>query len=557
MSIGTEPALEGLTYVRRLGRGGFADVYLYRQEWPNREVAVKVLRHDVDEEFKARFKDEANLMAQVSAHPAIVTIYAASVSEDGRPYLVMEHCPYPHLGQRAKQEPFQVQEALRTGIQIAGAVESAHRLDIIHRDIKPANILVTAFRHPALTDFGISVTRDRVQSYGVSVPWAPPEQIEGADVTVRSDVYALGATLYTLVAGHSPFGGGGLDQDLGALAERVCTQPVPPIGRSDVPQTFEDVLRTAMAKNPLDRYPTAIEFGRAMQRVQHGLDLTVTPIEAMDGRVEPEQVRREDHGHTVIVAPRKAENAPDRWAREGNLGTDPLAISAPTGPGSNEAGRGDSTGQSDSRTWQRNDEDADRTRLRTGQSAPQTSGRRRLPVWALIAMIGAVLAGAGGAVGWAVGGRGSGPALTPIAEYTPPFGIVERRSLKKGDCLVDREPESSVPSELETGPCAEPHYGEVIWSDRLPQERQFEGVRAETGSTCDHTFTGYQSVTGFVAEDYHVRGMPPSPESWAAGDRAVTCVIYRDDGRPVQGSVYAGSGVSAVPTGAEPTGATP
>ena len=150
------PELPGFVYVQPLGTGGFADVFLYEQQMPRRRVAVKVLIAErITSGAAQEFTDEANVMAMLSTHPAIVTIYQAGVAGDGRPYLVMEYCPRPNLQVRARKEPFSVAEALRVGIQVAGAVETAHRAGVLHRDIKPANILVTEYNRPALTDFGI------------------------------------------------------------------------------------------------------------------------------------------------------------------------------------------------------------------------------------------------------------------------------------------------------------------------------------------------------------------------------------------------------------------
>ncbi len=153
------PDLPGFTYVDLLGSGGFADVYLYEQHLPRRRVAVKVLLTDrMSSGSVSEFTSEANVMAMLSTHPAIVTIYQAGVAADGRPYLVMEYCPKPNLQVRYRREPFPIAESLRVGVQVAAAVETAHRAGVLHRDIKPANILVTEYNRPALTDFGIAST---------------------------------------------------------------------------------------------------------------------------------------------------------------------------------------------------------------------------------------------------------------------------------------------------------------------------------------------------------------------------------------------------------------
>ncbi len=283
------PALAGFTYLDVLGSGGFADVYLYEQHLPRRRVAVKVmLEGRMAGGAAEQFAAEANVMALLSTHPAIVTIYQAGVSDDGRPYLVMEYCPRPNLQVRSRAAAFSVAEALRVGVQVAAAVETAHRAGILHRDIKPANILVTEYNRPALTDFGIATTADAVESSaGMSIPWSPPESFtDQPESGVATDVYALGATVYTLLAGRSPFeqpGGrnGGAD-----LIQRIESQPVPRLERADAPASLQAVLERAMAKRPGDRFESAVAFARALQRVQIELAHSVTPIDILDDAPE-------------------------------------------------------------------------------------------------------------------------------------------------------------------------------------------------------------------------------------------------------------------------------
>ncbi|WP_345941146.1 serine/threonine-protein kinase [Microbacterium sp. Se63.02b] len=234
------PDLPGFTYVEPLGTGGFADVFLYEQEMPRRRVAVKVLLADrISSSAAQEFADEANVMAMLSTHPAIVTIYQAGVAGDGRPYLVMEYCPRPNLQIRSRKEPFSVAEALRVGIQVAGAVETAHRAGVLHRDIKPANILVTEYNRPALTDFGIASTTGATgEASGMSIPWSPPEEsfAEPPQSGPRTDVWALGATLYTLLAGRSPFERQGERNSSADLIERIERAALPSLKRPDSPR---------------------------------------------------------------------------------------------------------------------------------------------------------------------------------------------------------------------------------------------------------------------------------------------------------------------------------
>ncbi|RZI92460.1 MAG: serine/threonine protein kinase, partial [Microbacterium sp.] len=199
------PVLGGFTYVRPLGTGGFADVFLFEQDLPRRSVAVKVLLKDiVDEGLLRMFNAEADVMARLSAHPSILTVYEASISADGRPYLVMEYCP-TSLTTRYRREPMSVPEVLQIGVRIASALETAHRSGLLHRDIKPSNILITAYGAPVLSDFGIAAAvsgrtgADEV--FAMSVPWSAPEIVdERIPGSITAEVWSLGATVYSLLA---------------------------------------------------------------------------------------------------------------------------------------------------------------------------------------------------------------------------------------------------------------------------------------------------------------------------------------------------------------------
>lgn len=288
----TPPAIPGFKFISVLGSGGFSDVYLYEQDRPRRKVAVKVLTADLKTDgARRRFESEANLMAQLSSHPYIVTIYEAEVTAEGHSYLAMEYCSRPSLDVRSRRGKFSVDEALSIGIQVASAVETAHRAGIVHRDIKPANVLVTDYNRPALTDFGISGTLDSAleNDGGMSIPWSPPESFTaGQPDGVKIDIWALGATIYTLLAGHSPFVVPGGDNSQRELISRINSTPLRRLGRADVPETLDLVLATAMSKSPASRYSSAKAFARALMRVQTELNLSVTPFEVQEDRIVEE-----------------------------------------------------------------------------------------------------------------------------------------------------------------------------------------------------------------------------------------------------------------------------
>jgi serine/threonine protein kinase len=310
------PAIPGLRFERQLGAGGFSDVFLYEQQLPRRQVAVKVLLAEhLSEQTREAFVAEANLMAQLSAHPYIVTIYTADVAPDGRPYLAMEYCAGPSLAEQAKLRRFPVADALRTGVRLASAVATAHAAGILHRDIKPANVLTNAYGWPALTDFGISQAVELevpsavegrpgdvgstgasgTQTVGLSIPWSPPEMFEDEPrPDVRSDVFSLAATVYTLLAGRTPFEIPGQSNGAADLISRIERGTVTPLGRDDAPASLVATLQKGLAKDRANRFDSAVDFARALQRVEMELAYAPTPIDIPNLVQPPSQAPRQD-----------------------------------------------------------------------------------------------------------------------------------------------------------------------------------------------------------------------------------------------------------------------
>jgi len=271
------PDLPRYRFIRHIWAGGNAQVYLYEQDLPHRKVAVKVLNESaLSEAARHRFTAEANVTADL-AHRHIVQVFDANVTADGRPYIVMPYYPEPNLSVRARRAHLSVADVLRIGIQVGSAVETSHRRGVLHRDIKPQNILTDSYGEPALTDFGIAATQGGDGPDALSVPWSPPEILdETSPGDERADVYSLGATLWHLLAGRSPFERPGGDNGTFALMERIKSDPPPPTQRADVPASLERLLGLAMAKDPAARPQSALELIRGLQSVEEELRLPLT-----------------------------------------------------------------------------------------------------------------------------------------------------------------------------------------------------------------------------------------------------------------------------------------
>lgn len=318
------PVLPGFSYVRVLGSGGFADVFLYEQNMPRRQVAVKVMLSEVvNDQVRQMFQAEANLMAQLSAHPSILTVYQASVSADGRPYLVMELCS-SSLSQRYRAESIPVAEVLRVAVKIGSAIETAHRAGVLHRDIKPSNILLTAYGHPVLSDFGIAATlseSDSQQSVGLSIPWSAPEVLMDETAgTIASEVWSFAATVYSLLAGRSPFEVPGQSNGSTDLISRINRAKPQAIGRPDVPSSLERIVARGMSRKTEARQSSVLEMLLELQSVETELGFAQTPIEvAMDDWAIATVADREDRTQVRHVASSSASASSRRRARRAQL----------------------------------------------------------------------------------------------------------------------------------------------------------------------------------------------------------------------------------------------
>jgi len=307
------PGYSGLTEV---GRGGFGIVYRALQLEFNRTVALKILTGVFDDAARGRFERERAAVGSLSGHPNVVTVYAAGLTTDGRPYIAMEYLPGSSLAERIRHEPMPWIDAVSAGIKIAGALQRAHDLGVLHRDVKPDNILVSEYGEPKLADFGIArlsggyETRSGVIT--ATVAHAAPELLEGRRPTPASDVYSLASTIYSLIAGHPPFMTGD-DESLASVVARIATQPPPDLRDRDLPDEAFHALERAMRKDPEERTPTAAAFGEELQTAlredgERVPAMVVAPSDA-DGDREPgrglvpgEAPRHDRRRRSVLVA---------------------------------------------------------------------------------------------------------------------------------------------------------------------------------------------------------------------------------------------------------------
>ncbi|MFE3001599.1 protein kinase [Nocardia sp. NPDC059246] len=283
----TELSAVGLENAEEIGRGGFGVVYRCIQPVLDRMVAVKVLTCELDEN-RERFFREQQAMGRLTGHPNIIGVLEVGETETGRPYLVMPYHPQGSLDARIRRDgPLSVEEVLRLGVKMAGALETAHRAEVLHRDVKPANILLTDYGESALTDFGIARLAGGFRTATGAVTGSPaftaPEVLAGDSPTRGSDVYGLGATLFCALTGHAAFERRSGEQVVAQFL-RITTQPVPDLRECGIPEDVCAVIEVAMSRDPQER-PTAAVLGEQLQRVQraHGLGVDQMALRAEPG----------------------------------------------------------------------------------------------------------------------------------------------------------------------------------------------------------------------------------------------------------------------------------
>lgn len=252
--------------LRRIGGGGMAEVWLAEQKSLKRQVAVKVMRPDIqaDETCRRRFKQEAHAAAGLN-HPNIVQVYAIGEA-DGIRYIAQEYVAGMNMRDYiAKKGPPTFEIALHLLKQIAGALQAAAEAGIVHRDIKPENILLTKKGVAKIVDFGLATLMQggdlRLTQAGMTMGtplYMSPEQVQGQKVDHRSDLYSLGVTTFHLLAGHPPFRG----ETAFAVAYHQVNSPPPLLSelRRDLPMSICRIVQRMMAKQPEERFQSAAEL---------------------------------------------------------------------------------------------------------------------------------------------------------------------------------------------------------------------------------------------------------------------------------------------------------
>jgi molecular chaperone DnaK (HSP70) len=329
--------LEGMRDLVPIGSSGFSTVYRAYDEVLGREVAVKVL-HMAGEQSRRRFEREQLIAARIGRHPRIVSTLDYGETEAGQPCLEMEYYRQGSLTDWLEgSRRLSLKDALTVGVEIADALNAAHHADVVHRDINPGTILVDDDGHFALAGFGIAALRRdpgaALTTDALTPHHAPPEVLRSGRPGPTADIYSLGSTLYTLIAGHSAFGGSENEVPY-SLMVRIMDARIPPIEGVVVPPSLLAALQRAMAKNAADRYANAYEFAVALQAVQAELGFAQTEIFSapVRGAKPTREAPRPVSAPPQVLLPARSSAAhsrviPAKWRRVAVAAVAVLAVS--------------------------------------------------------------------------------------------------------------------------------------------------------------------------------------------------------------------------------------
>ena len=273
--------------LERIGAGGMGEVYRARDERLDREVAIKILPPNIQDDLRARDRllEEARSASQLN-HSHICTIYEVN-QEDSVAFIAMEYVAGRSLSAIIPPQGLPTEQVARYGTQIADALAHAHQRRIVHRDLKPANVMVTPDGIAKVLDFGLAIRlrTEELEAVTVSqvklceaeplagtVPYMAPEQLRGDPVDARSDIWALGVLLYEMASGHRPFSG----RSGFALTSAILRDPPPPLP-DHIPAGLVAVIRKCMLKDPAGRYQYAGEVRTALETIESTAVLRPAP----------------------------------------------------------------------------------------------------------------------------------------------------------------------------------------------------------------------------------------------------------------------------------------
>lgn len=289
--------------LKRLGHGGFADVYLGEHVYLNTQAAIKILRAQIAQEEIDRFRNEALVIAHL-IHPHIIRVLDFGV-EDTTPFLVMEYAPGGTLRQQVPRGTRLPTTTFMPYVQqVASALQYAHDQKLIHRDVKPQNILLDQSGELKLSDFGIALIEQNSQSQQTeeailgTIAYMAPEQLQGR-ARPASDQYSLAVVIYEWLTGQRPFVGSHVE----LITQHLTTAP-PPIDEQalHIPHDFTEVLLKALAKDPHDRFPSVQDFANALEQTINPRKTTSTEATPLTPRIGEAEEKQSNVSTTQVPA---------------------------------------------------------------------------------------------------------------------------------------------------------------------------------------------------------------------------------------------------------------
>ncbi len=536
--------LPGYTDYHEIGRGGFSVVYKATQSDFGRTVAIKVISGSADETTMMRFERECRTMGTLSDHPNIVTVFGNGRTEKGDLYIAMEFLGKGSLADRLAQGPMPWDEVVDVGIRIAEALQAAHDAGVLHRDVKPENIFVSNYGEAKLGDFGIARleggTATKSGVITASIAHAAPEILDGKRPSEASDVYSLGSTLYTLLAGRPAFVSE-TDESIVPMLARIAVEPIPDLRGRGVPGPVCEVLEASMAKRLEQRIPSAKELAERLRSARDAVRSGVATVAPPPVPITP------------VVAPMPAVTvAPAPYA--------------PTGQYTDQY-----TGQpAGSATGQYTDQYA-------GQYTGQYTGQQPAPMYpgygatgpvpepkqgggakvALVVVLVLLLLGGLGAVGVAMAGK-DGTATTTsaasgVSTSTAPSSTTSGKvtttvasgdlmiALVLGDCFDHPDIAGVLADTAQTDvavkqvDCDNPHDMQIVAQEVIKAGRSDPYPADLADRAAANCRTGFESFVGTsfdnVADRYGAMTVYPDEAQWSQGQRNMVCAAYTKDGR--------------------------